>query len=486
MARDHGLLKRALIASVAIVLMTAGAVSAAVFLQVDEALDIFEESHGHDPPIVVPVDDAAPREPRTLMLLGSDARFGQKETEAHSDTILLVRFDARARATTVMSIPRDLRVAIPGYGTAKINQAFTQGGPELTLEVVRQVLSTAARPFEINHVVQVDFAGFRHIVDDLGCVYLDVDREYFNDVGGPGRFAVIDIDPGYQRLCGQDALDYARFRHTDSDLVRAVRQHEVIRQVLAQAATSGRFTIGRRDELAELAGRFIDVDASLRRRKTVLSIGKLLLATSGKPVQTIAFPVTGEVATDLLTSPAAVERAVSRFLHPARPPRARRVRRSESHRRKGSDPLSARMADSRRAGEDRAIVARRGAGFPVYYAARLPRSGRYAEAPVRTYRIRDRGGRSRRAYRMVIPLGAPGEYAGVQGMTWRTPPILAGPHDTIRVGRRRLHVYYDGRRVRLVAWRTVRAVYYVHNTLRRALNRAEMVAMASSLERPGH
>ena len=54
---------------------------------------------------------------------------------------------------------------------------------------------------------------------------------------------------------------------------------------------------------------------------------------------------------------------------------------------------------------------------------------------------------------MVVSLGVAGEYYGVQGMTWRKPPILDGPHDTVRMNGRKLRVYYDGRRVRLVAWR---------------------------------
>ena len=80
-------------------------------------------------------------------------------------------------------------------------------------------------------MVTVDFSGFRRAIDYVGCVYADIDRDYFNDQGGPGGYAVIDIDPGYQKLCGADALAYVRYRHGDNDLVRAARQQDFLRQV---------------------------------------------------------------------------------------------------------------------------------------------------------------------------------------------------------------------------------------------------------------
>ena len=83
------------------------------------------------------------------------------------------------------------------------------------------------------------------------------------------------------------------------------------------------------------------------------------------------------------------------------------------------------------------------------------------------------------AYRMVVKLGSSSApYYGIQGMKWRTPPICSAPHDNVIVDGRELEVYYDGKKVRLVAWRTPNAVYYVHNTLDRALSRAQLLAIA--------
>ena len=103
-----------------------------------------------------------------------------------------------------MSIPRDLKVEIPGVGTDKFNAAYAYGGPKLTLQVVKELTG-----LPINHVVNVDFLGFVRAVDAIGCVYVDVDRRYYHsNVGVPAseEYAEINIQPGYQLLCGKKAL----------------------------------------------------------------------------------------------------------------------------------------------------------------------------------------------------------------------------------------------------------------------------------------
>ena len=77
----------------------------------------------------------------------------------------------------------------------------------------------------INYIVTVNFRGFTKIVDKLGGVYMDVDHRYLNDnsSGGP-TYATIDVAPGLPELNGRNALDFVRFRHTDSDLYRLARQ----------------------------------------------------------------------------------------------------------------------------------------------------------------------------------------------------------------------------------------------------------------------
>ena len=94
---------------------------------------------------------------------------------------MLLRLDPDNDAIALMSIPRDLKVEIPGYGTEKFNAAYAYGGPKLTLQVVKELTG-----LPINHVVNVDFLGFVRAVYAIGCVYVDVDRRYYHsNVGVP-------------------------------------------------------------------------------------------------------------------------------------------------------------------------------------------------------------------------------------------------------------------------------------------------------------
>src|SRR5690606_24895569 len=102
-----------------------------------------------------------PGEPQTILLLGSDKRWADRaEDPVRSDTMMLVRLDPEQPATTVLSIPRDLLVPIPGHGVAKINDAYALGGPRLALATVKEITG-----LEINHVANVNFKGFRRAVN---------------------------------------------------------------------------------------------------------------------------------------------------------------------------------------------------------------------------------------------------------------------------------------------------------------------------------
>jgi hypothetical protein len=90
-----------------------------------------------------------------------------------------------------------------------------------------------------------------------------------------------------------------------------------------------------------------------------------------------------------------------------------------------------------------------------------------------------------RAYRIVVSAGLDGQYYGVQGTTWKSPPILDDPSDKMRMRKRDYQLFYDGNRLRLVAWRTPRAVYWVSNSLSETLNNKQMLAIARSLSRIG-
>jgi LCP family protein required for cell wall assembly len=405
---------------------------------------------------------------------------------------MLIRLDPDQAVTSVLSLPRDLKVLIPGHGLDKINDAYSLGGPTLTLQTIEQLTG-----LRVNHVVNVNFHGFKEAVDAVGCVYLDVDRRYLHSNRGVPigqRYSAIDVQPGYQRLCGADALAYVRYRHTDSDIVRAARQQDFLRAAKDQVSSSQ--LVGQRARLVDIFATNTQTDAALDTTNGLLRILKLALFSAGHPVRQIQFPaqftketLPGGAEIDYVTAtPYAIQRTVQRFLHPAaRAPRpsVQLTPRSRRHRRAATGPSRvAGLVDARRAGEDvvARAIARGGAGVPIYFPSRLTVTSRYAASALRSYAIHDRAGRPHAAYRLVVA-GNPieGQYWGVQGTDWRSPPILQASHDRVTRHGRRLSVYRDGSRIRLVAWRTPGAVYWVSNTLSSTLTNSQMLEIASTL-----
>jgi LCP family protein required for cell wall assembly len=159
-------------------------------------------------------------EPATILLIGTDRRPVEGQAFGNSDSLILVRLDSRQNYISMLSFARDLYVNIPGVGEAKINSAYAGGGPDRVLDTIAELTGQRA-----NDVMLVDFKGFEKLVDKVDGVYIDVDRRYFNDNTQSGeKYDMIDLQAGYQLLNGADALDYVRYRHTDSDFARIVRQ----------------------------------------------------------------------------------------------------------------------------------------------------------------------------------------------------------------------------------------------------------------------
>jgi LCP family protein required for cell wall assembly len=235
---------RALLACALVMTLTATAVATTVLREVDDILEPLRLPGRAD--IDVPeLDKADAGGPRTFMILGSDKREGaDAASPPRSDTILLARADPDKDAIAVMSLPRDLKVDIPGHGENKINAAFEfggrKGGPRLVVRTVKKLFQDSiGEQFPITNVMVMDYGAFRRAVNYIKGVYVDIDRDYFNDNSSGENYATIDIDPGYQKLWGKDALDYVRYRHTDNDLVRAARQQDFLRQAKNAAGSGG-------------------------------------------------------------------------------------------------------------------------------------------------------------------------------------------------------------------------------------------------------
>src|SRR5215218_9511718 len=300
-----GLWKRLLVGGFLVIFAAAGATAVAAFHEVDKVVSALELGTelklGKNT-----LAQTDPGKPQTILILGSDRRPRQNAegaSGARSDTIMLVRLNPDKEATAIMSLPRDLKVRIPGHGVEKINAAYEYGGPALTLRTVKQLTG-----LPINHVVNVTFRGFWRAVNAIGCVYTDVDRDYFNE---SAEFTFIDIDPGYQRLCARQALQYVRFRHYDTDLVRSARQQDFLRQMKQQVTYTD--LISNRDRLVKIFGRNTATDRALRSTSEVLRLLKLALGSAGKPIQEIHFE--GEIGPSFVeASNAQVKRLVQRFL----------------------------------------------------------------------------------------------------------------------------------------------------------------------------
>jgi polyisoprenyl-teichoic acid--peptidoglycan teichoic acid transferase len=496
----RGLLLRALIAGVLTIALSATAVASTVLLEIDDVVTTFTGKDEGRQPIDIPeVSRAEAGDPRTFLILGSDERYGDRKLKIkpRSDTILLVRINPHTDTISVLSIPRDLKADIPGYGSDKINAAFEDGGPRLTVRTIQKLFKgVTGKPFPINNVLVVNFGSFKAAVNYIGGVYVDVDRRYFNDNSGLDHYATIDIQPGYQKLTGQDALDYVRFRHTDNDIVRAARQQDFLRQARNTAGFKKLLAVGDRDKLARVFARYFQFDQSFTKTKEIFSLLRLglFLAQHAPSVNEVRFPYYDApdpaLDTRLYFHPDELRSAVDRFMN-AKPrsstpgkPTVSRPRRSKSKRAAG--PVKG-LIDARTSGEDQAVIAQpKVKKFDVYFPTQLYAGSTYSGTAPRVYTIRDETGKRHRAYRLVVSKGVVGEYYGVEGMSWKDPPLLDNPDAVRIVNGRRLLIYRDGSAVRIVAWRTRKAVYWVSNTLTKSLSPAQMIGIASSMRALKH
>ena len=159
-----------------------------------------------------------------IVLLGYDKRApGSTEvTEGRSDVIILVHIDPEKGFLSLLSVPRDLRTEVEGYGHRKINAAYAYGGGALLIRTIQDRLGV-----DLDHYIAVDLTAFKAITDSLGGVYVDVDRTY-ND----GK---IDLFPGYQLLDGLNAERFCRTRHDlNIDFGRSARQQRYLSAVRQQ------------------------------------------------------------------------------------------------------------------------------------------------------------------------------------------------------------------------------------------------------------
>jgi LCP family protein required for cell wall assembly len=172
--------------------------------------------------------------PVTIALLGVDqmpeiAPDSPQRFASHSDTLAVIRFDPETKSVHLLSIPRDTRIEIPGYGFDKINRANFLGGQALTIASLEQLLGG----IKIDRVLRVDFAAARQVIDQLGGLELHVERPMHYTDRAQGL--TIDLEAGWQLLNGSEAIQFARYRDDGlGDIARVQRQQQVFDAILSR------------------------------------------------------------------------------------------------------------------------------------------------------------------------------------------------------------------------------------------------------------
>lgn len=170
-----------------------------------------------------------------LLVLGVDER---DDDAGRSDTSFVITIDTDDPKVTMLSIPRDSWVKIPGHGWDKINHAYGFGSTKLSKASIENLLG-----IPIDYTIVVNFNGFVRMIDAVGGVTIDVDKRMkysdpYDDDGG----LYIDLQPGVQKLNGKTAIEYVRYRDEEGDIGRVVRQQKFVKALMKEFTKPQLFT----------------------------------------------------------------------------------------------------------------------------------------------------------------------------------------------------------------------------------------------------
>jgi LCP family protein required for cell wall assembly len=448
--------------------------------------------------------------PQTFLILGSDRRSGsrnaeEKEAAPHSDTILLVRFDPEQGQTSVLSIPRDLMVNIRTPSgqvdpEQKINAAYTIGsqigGPNEASVLAAETIKHEVFPeLQLNGIIDVNFRGFIEVVDTLGCAYVNVDHRYLHEKGENGEeYTTINLEPGYQRLCYENALDYVRYRHEDSDFVRVARQQDFLRDLREQIDPSNE--LGQIDTVAKAVGHAIRTNFPPSASELIL-LSKLIAFSQTKPLRQVKFLTSNVDAQlngiDYVTSTPELEKeTLERFLKgheelhlPASTkPSGHSSHHSHhshrSHHSSGFSPAALNLVATSPAGEDELAKSAPEVPFPVLYPKL--QTGESEQQQVRAYPLKNQQNIPHHAY-VVVWRQNPVEdaYYDFEGSDWLNPPLFAHARTQVIDGRKYEFVD-DGAHIHVIGWRSGNVLYWLTNTLLEELSNSQMLAIAKSAQ----
>ncbi len=494
--------KRFLIAGVLIVILS-GAATATVALNKITTLadEVFPAlSHINAPKGLVTPEYA--EGPQTFLILGSDRRSGSKNVEErdaspHSDTILLVRFDPEQGQTSVLSIPRDLMVNITTpsgqvYANEKVNAAYTigsevGGASEASVLAAETIKREVFPELTLNGIIDVNFSGFINVVDTLGCAYVNVDHRYLHEKGENGEeYTTINLEPGYQKLCYENALDYVRYRHTDSDFVRVARQQDFLRDLREQIDPSDE--LGQIDTVAKAVGHAIRTNFPPSASELIL-LAKLIAFSQSKPLRQVRFKTTNVDyqfnGGDYVTSnPELEKQTLDTFLDgreqlqlPASTPHSAHGHHGRHHG-GGFSPAALNLVAS--SGEDEVTQAAPNVPFPVLYPTL--QTGEAEQQQVRAYPLKNQQNLPHHAYVIVWQQNSIlGGYYDFEGTDWLNPPLFAHARTQV-IGGTTYEFVDDGAHIHVVGWRSGNVLYWLTNTLLEELSNSQMLAIAKSAQ----
>jgi len=436
------------------------------------------------------------KEAMNIILLGSDNRAAGANSGGRSDTIMVLHVDPELDFATLLSIPRDLWVDIPGHNENRVNAAYAFGGAELTIRTVKNLLG-----LDINKYVEVGFGAFEKMIDSLGGVYVDVDRKYDDEEPRPTH-----LNAGYQLLRGADALLFARYRFdSNADFGRMTRQQRVLAAVREQAMgwnlplkvpgigssvldeTATNLTA---NEMIDLAYWLVKLDGD-RMKQIVITLPSTTI--EGRSVLVPEKDTLKDAVTKLLTDPTESDTAVadgasgnatttetssgSSTSDPAASSSTTTKSQpsSTSSTSKTSDAGSYTDGAMWRSAQKNVSFALEAPGFVpsgFAYAYKMPSGSG-------TYQI-DPSGDSKPAIRMLYRYKNRNLFLGITATTWTDAPAASKGQEVEKNGVKFTVVGTSGK-VDRIWWKKDGVLYFISNTLMYTVNRSDLLKMAESM-----
>ncbi|MFJ7728267.1 LCP family protein [Neobacillus sp. NPDC097160] len=216
----------------------------------------------------------------SILLIGVDeskSRAKQYGEAIRSDALLVATFNKKEKSVKLLSIPRDSYVYIPGKNKKdKITHAHAFGGPKMTIETVQELLD-----IPIDYYVKVNFYAFMDVVNALDGI--DVDVPYaLSEQDSEDHPNAINLKPGMQTLNGEEALALARTRHHDTDVMRGMRQQEIIKALMKKALSLQ--SISKHTDIIEAVGDNMQTNMSFNDMKSLIDYG---LTGNGLNIETL-------------------------------------------------------------------------------------------------------------------------------------------------------------------------------------------------------